>query len=521
MGFLTGDAGMRWSPGLALSLLLLLLAGLAAFPWRSEMEPLILPQAADRTDLLGQVIGPDGPLAEANVRLKGTATRTTTDAEGHFRLPRRGSARRVTVWREGYLIGGARLDTSPLVLRLKPLPQDDNEAYEWVDPAPRASGEHNCGNCHGDIYREWSASGHSRSADGRHFRNLYEGTDVHGARAGWGLLTQYPDGAGVCTSCHAPSIRDRDPAQLDLRELRGVAARGVHCDYCHKIAGVGDGDIGRTHGRFNLRLLRPSPGHQLFFGPLDDVDRGEDAYSPLYRESRYCASCHEGIVFGVHVYSTYSEWLESRARREGRHCQDCHMRPTGRMTNLAPGHGGIERDPKTLANHRFFHGSRESMLRDCVRVSAVLRRQEQTVQADVRVAVEGVGHRVPTGFVDRHLLLVVEGLAADGSSVPLEAGPTLPAPAGPDLVGKPGQLFAKLLQDYDQHAPAPFWRAFPEARDTRLTPGQPERSVFVFPAHLGRLRVQVLYRRFWQEVARVKGWPDEDVSVFDRTFASP
>ena len=68
---------------------------------------------------------------------------------------------------------------------------------------------------------------------------------------------------------------------------------------------------------------------QLFFGPLDDVDRGEDAFSPLYRESRYCASCHEGIVFGVHVYSTYSEWLSSPARRAGKQCQDCHMAPTG------------------------------------------------------------------------------------------------------------------------------------------------------------------------------------------------
>ena len=31
------------------------------------------------------------------------------------------------------------------------------------------------------------------------------------------------------------------------------------------------------------------------------VDRGEDVYSPLYSQSRYCAACHEGTVFGVHV----------------------------------------------------------------------------------------------------------------------------------------------------------------------------------------------------------------------------
>ena len=43
------------------------------------------------------------------------------------------------------------------------------------------------------------------------------------------------------------------------------------------------------------------------------------------------ASGHEGVVFGVHVYSTYSEWLDSPARKQGRHCQDCHMKPTGTM----------------------------------------------------------------------------------------------------------------------------------------------------------------------------------------------
>ena len=31
-----------------------------------------------------------------------------------------------------------------------------------------------------------------------------------------------------------------------------------------------------------------------------------------------------------------------------------------------------------------------------------------------------------------------------------------------------------------------------------------------------RLRVRVLYRRFWQEVARVKGWPDRDLVVLER-----
>jgi hypothetical protein len=487
----------------ALALLLALLAGLAALALgRPRGRP---------TSVHGRVLGPHGPLAGACVRYQGTPQATRTDAAGRFRLPARPGAARVTAWKEGYLIGGARRTSAPLTLRLAPLPAADNPGYDWVSPDPDPAGEHNCANCHAEVYREWAGSAHARSAVGRHFRDLYEGTGADGRRAGWGLLPEHPDGAGVCTSCHAPAVRE-GPALLDLRRVRGVAARGVHCDYCHKVAGLA-GEPGLSHGRFGQRLLRPRSG-QLFFGPLDDVDRGEDAFSPLYRDSRYCASCHEGVVFGVHVYSTYSEWLASPARRAGQHCQSCHMTPTGRLSNLAPGHGGLPRDPHTLANHRFFAGSLADHLRRCVGVSVHFRRPGTAVR--VRVGVEGVGHRVPTGFIDRHLILTVEGIGPTGRPVPLRWGPLLPAAAGAELAGRPGRLYARLLRDEAGRGPVPFWRDLPDVTDTRLTPGQDDEVHFTFARAVARLRVRVLYRRFWQEVARAKGWPDHDLVVLER-----
>jgi len=35
---------------------------------------------------------------------------------------------------------------------------------------------------------------------------------------------------------------------------------------------------------------------------------------------------------------------------------------------------------------------------------------------------------------------------------------------------------------------------------------------------LRELRVRVLYRPFWEEVAREKDWPDDEVVVVDRHF---
>jgi hypothetical protein len=466
----------------------------------------------------GYVIGHAGPVAGARVRLRGTASSTTTDASGRFRLPA-APGRRVTAAADGFLIAGARGIDAPLNLRLTPLPREDNPEYEWVDPAPDPAGSHNCGNCHTEIYREWADSAHGHSARGFHFRDLYDGTDRAGkVGVSWGLLQQHPLGAGVCSSCHAPALRDDDPAYYDLRQIQGTARHGVHCDFCHKITGPGEGTLGLSHGRFNLRLLRPGQG-QLFFGALDDVDRNEDAYSPFYRESRYCASCHEGIVFGVPVYTTYSEWLDSPARRQGKQCQDCHMTPTGRMTNIAPRHGGIRRDPQTLANHRFFDGSQADMLRRCLEVAAVFEPPGDAIRARLHITADGAGHRVPTGFVDRHLILIADGQDARGRPLRLRQGPTLPAAAGSELGGKPGRLYAKFLTGEDGRGPVPFWSNAPDVTDNRLTPGQPDEAVWTFPAELARLRVRIVYRRFWHEVARAKGWPDEDLVVFDRVFA--
>jgi hypothetical protein len=459
----------------------------------------------------GLVRDEHGPVAGALVRVPGTAGRARTDAAGRFSLPAP-AAGRITAAKPGYFIAEQALDASPLRLALRRLPAEDHEAYAWLDPAPDPRQPQNCGNCHTAIYREWDASGHARSATSRHFRNLYDGTDWHGRPdRGWNLLAEHPDGAGVCAACHAPTL----PALADPRQPAGVAGRGVHCDYCHKVAEVENEPLGLVHGRFALKLLRPAEG-QLFFGPLDDAVRGNDAFSPLYRDSRYCAACHEGTVFGIPVYSTYSEWLDSPARAEGKQCQTCHMAPTGTLTNLAPGHGGVARDPATLASHGLFAGSREEMLRRCVSVQVDVAHEDGETAVGVVLVADGAGHRVPTGFVDRNLVLVVQAFDAGRQRVPARSGPVLSVRAGAELAGLAGRLYAKQLADFDGQGPVPFWRADPAVVDTRLLPGRADRVRFVFGGRAETVRVRVLHRRFWPEVARQKGWPDNEVTVFDR-----
>ncbi|HVX61490.1 MAG TPA: multiheme c-type cytochrome [Pirellulales bacterium] len=507
----------------------LLAAGAGAF-WEQCSSRSARPQDAaqtppDDTMIFGVVVAEGRPVSGATVRIRGRRRSVKSDSQGAFALPwptdiEHGLS--LTASKAGYFIGGlplrAKLKPGQNVgaLRLEPLPTEDCARYSWVDPRPDLAANQNCGNCHLEIYDEWRLDAHSRSARNRRLLNLYDGSDWYG-RPGksWSLLDEHPHGAGVCTSCHAPTVEPDDAAFDDLRGVSGVGAQGVHCDLCHKIKNVSVEHAGLAHGRFGLEWLRPSAG-QLFFGPLDDVDRGEDVYSALQSQSQFCASCHEGIVFGVPVYTTYSEWLASPARREGKQCQTCHMKPTGKFANFAPDAGGLQRDPLSLASHQFLPGGRETMLKQCLQLSVKPAPALEEFRVSVSLASHGIGHSVPTGFIDRHLVLLLEVHGAEEQRLFARSGSVLPAAAGPALADQAGLLFAKLLQDKAGRSPAPFWRAGVVATDTRLRPEQRIEQSWSFPPTARKLRVRLWYRRFWPEVSAVKGWPDDSLLVFDR-----
>ncbi len=490
---------------------LLLPAVLAAL----RLNDTSLTPAGAASRIHGVVADGDGPVAAARVRYKARRESTLTDAAGRFSLPARAeTGLRVTAWKEGYYIGGTEAAVRPLEIRLERLPLGDSQQYRWIDPRPHAAAEKQCGNCHAQIYEEWRLSPHAHSATNPRFLNLYDGSDANGRpHAGWNLMAEYPDGAGVCTNCHAPSVSPGSPAYFDLRRVQGTDALGVHCDFCHKIQDVNMPALGLTHGRDGLTLLRPLR-ESLFFGSLDDADQRADTYAPIYQHSLYCAPCHEGVVFGVHVYSTYSEWLASPQAAAGQHCQTCHMTPSGTLRNIAPGQGGVPRDPATLASHAEL-GERVDRLRRCLHLEIRVSRRPEGALAEVTVGLTGVGHQLPTGYIDRQLILLLDAHDGQGAPVELLAGPQLPAIVGA-WVGRPGRLYAKQPQDFDGQSPVPFWRARPELLDTRLKPDQPDQSQYLLAGQAGTLRVRLVYRRFWERVVHEKSWPQDDITIFDQ-----
>jgi hypothetical protein len=479
------------------------------------------------TLVTGVVVAEGTPVAGATVRVQTSAVSTLSDQRGGFtlRLSAPPEGARVVASKAGYFIGSANFADRPVSIELRRHPVEDNPDYAWVDPRPDAADAGRCANCHQEIFDEWSASAHARSATNGRFLNVYEGSDRQGNRhVGWSLLDDLPSGAGVCYSCHFPSPSPSIETTVDLRQVAGVDRLGVHCDLCHKIADVSVDEVGIDHGRFAMTFLRPNDEHQVFFGPLEDVARGEDIFHSLYRESRYCASCHEGVLFGTHVYGTYSEWLASPHAKEGVQCQDCHMAPTGRMANFAPGKGGLRRDASSLASHRL-PGADGSFLRDHLSLSIAARLVEAGLEVETIVSVHGVGHRTPTGSPTRALILHVEAIDDDGRAQPLVEGDVLPGLAGDGpiesggLAGRPGRFYAKVLADADGELGVPFWRSASVAYDTRLEPDEANRSRFVFECRSGtaQVRASLVYRRFNKEMADAKGWTDNEITIETRS----
>ncbi|MSQ97228.1 MAG: hypothetical protein EXR98_22115 [Gemmataceae bacterium] len=484
-----------------------LVAAVTAFCLQTESGPRI-----------GVVVDEKGPVAKASVGWQGQSERVTTDAQGSFRIAASAKSKRIVASKSGYRIASAVGLDRPLTLRLERLPKADNSDYEWIDPHADPAKPNNCANCHGEIYCEWKDSAHARSATNPKFLHLFAGTDGKSpVQKKWNARAEHPDGAAVCATCHAPTLKSAT-LDYDIRAAKDVVKSGIHCDYCHKVADVPMGKFGTRFGRDALHLLRPAKGELLSFGPLDDaVRKGESfAHLPVYKESRYCASCHEGTVFGVHAYGTYSEWLESPAKKEGKQCQDCHMPPTGKMTNIAPGKGGIERQPATLASHHM-PGANLDMHRQSLKLTVQIKRSPRGRHVDVEVLAERVGHRVPTGFPDRQLILVVTATDAKGARVNLLDGARLPKSVG-KWSGFAGTLYAKQMTGEAGRTPIPFWLHVEKVVDSRLHPERPARSVFVFADAAQRVTVQLWYRRFWQEVADSRGWTDNDLLVHEKTL---
>ena len=167
----------------------------------------------------------------------------------------------------------------------------------WNTPVPAQGGELSsvsCAACHVTQFADWSRARHA----------IAMGPGV------WAQMNDQPELSGMCASCHTP-LRDQWTDQY-------LSADGVGCSGCHSRASQKFGPPPLATTIAPLVARYPSP-----HGPVNTRD--------FFESVDFCAGCHQFAegraprVNGAFLQNTVEEWRSSRAAREGKTCQGCHM----------------------------------------------------------------------------------------------------------------------------------------------------------------------------------------------------
>lgn len=530
---------------------------------------------APGSSISGLVEDDEGPVADAVVRVQTTAHETRTDSAGRFTLTGIASPLPVaiTAFSPGYFIGGGMKHApgaTDVRIELERHASVDNRSYEWVSASADGGDEGNCENCHSQAqdptstlpFDEWRRDAHGGSSANIRFLTLYTGEDVDGNLSpfarfgdsrrfsgtdplvpdpgqpyyGPGFALDYPYTGGSCASCHVPAGRFDSTFGVDPTSVTGAAAEGVTCDLCHKIWDVLlEEDTGLPNrdapGVLSYEFRRPPAGHQFFAGPLDDVAPGEDTFTPIQKESEYCAGCHYGVFWDTTVYNSFGEWKESPYSdpETGRTCQNCHMPSVGATHFAAPGKGGLARDPAQVSSHKMLGITDEAFMRDALAVDVTASRDGPAIVVEVAIANDNTGHHVPTDSPLRHLILLVSAVSDSGQALAQRDGPTVPDWGGVGDVaegyyaGLPGSAYAKILQEFRSGlAPtAAYWNPTRVLSDNRIPALATDITWYVFDApQTGAATVEVtlLFRRAFIDLAVLKGWSDADLVLHRETI---
>jgi hypothetical protein len=247
-----------------------------------------------------------------------------------------------------------------------------------------------CSACHSRHYEEWSNSFHAKSVNNAGFQALYlkylddlkkeETKQALGREAGPQELRQ-------CLFCHAPMVQfasDRLVQQISDAIAQGrwgeIQDVQISCVTCHTITPEGN-----WAGPFSVT--------GTMHGPIEDpapstISGHQSKFSPLHKESKFCATCHSKEPFNVYCSLVYDQ---SQGVREPKQCQECHMEAQGQR---AVALGGKER---TAHSHLFPGGRFKEAWPNALDLSLDV---EKSSPKELRVQVtikSKIPHNIPDG----------------------------------------------------------------------------------------------------------------------------
>jgi hypothetical protein len=225
-----------------------------------------------------------------------------------------------------------------------------------------------CGECHKQIYEEWSSSQHAYASISPMFHKFEQKFQD---------LTQGTVGT-FCVRCHQQiGTQLGEARETPLWARSQVSREGVTCIACHRVKE----QYGKVNGE---RRVEPGKIYEPVYGSgeksvIKDVladketysvktspkGRGNDIHKGMITndqitKSEFCVSCHQVAVnLGIKLEIVWDQYRDSPARKAGVTCQDCHMgkvpgQPKGYASAPSAVVGGKEINPgRKHANHRF------------------------------------------------------------------------------------------------------------------------------------------------------------------------
>jgi nitrate/TMAO reductase-like tetraheme cytochrome c subunit len=306
----------------------------------------------------------------------------------------------------------------------------------WTIPIVQANEEfkssYTCIECHPDRYEEWTRSMHALAVSDPIFEAAY-------MRA----IKSDPQYREYCLSCHSPTTR----ATKDFNLTKSISIEGVSCSFCHSVTGV----------EKNVYFFNQNNAMQ---GPYSDskTEVHESAYSNLLTKSEFCAGCHEFSINDLPVYETYSEWKESPYAAEGKQCQDCHMEA---KRGEAAKNGTI----REKVYQHFWYGGHSGLFLDKafdLREDSIQETGDM-VKVTLNITNRNVGHKIPSGFPARKVVLYFTASDENGQEIYHEE-----------------RVYAKTLVDQYGNEVADFWKAASISKDNRIEPRESRIEVFEF-----------------------------------------
>jgi nitrate/TMAO reductase-like tetraheme cytochrome c subunit len=201
-----------------------------------------------------------------------------------------------------------------------------------------------CGQCHTQIYKEWSNSAHAYASISPMFHK-FEQTIVDLSS---GTVRDF------CVRCHQEVGTQRgEPRAEALWERSEVAREGVTCITCHRITDefakvngartIQPGNISRavtTTGK-GSKFYEIMKNREQYHITTSEKEHGTQIHASIFKldqldKPQFCVSCHQVAVQpGIKLEVVWDQYRASPAAAQGVTCQDCHM---GRVPGVNAGY---------------------------------------------------------------------------------------------------------------------------------------------------------------------------------------